>query len=85
MVRLTCKDAKRNPKKKKNIRCKVAKDEDGNKLGAYFEFNGDAQHFYDDCAAGCSLGIIDTNLSSMSNLFLRSSARCQALWIFFEN
>jgi hypothetical protein len=61
MIRLTCKDAKRNPKKKKNIRCKVAKDENGNKLGAYFELNGDAQQFYDDCAAGCSLGIIYIN------------------------
>ncbi|CBY14071.1 unnamed protein product [Oikopleura dioica] len=55
MVRLTCKDAKRNPKKKKNIRCKMAKDENGNKLGAYFQINDDPQQFYDDCADGCSL------------------------------
>ena len=59
MVRLTCKDAKRNPKKKKNIKCKIAKDENGNKLGAYFEFNEDPQRFYDDCGADCSLSKIN--------------------------
>ena len=55
-IKLTCKDAKKNPKKTKFVKCKVAKDESGNKLGAYFELNGDVQEFYDDCSAGCSLG-----------------------------
>ena len=55
-IKLTCKDAKKNPKKKKFVKCKVAKDENGDKLGAYFQFGGDIQNFYDDCADGCSLG-----------------------------
>ncbi|CAG5091378.1 Oidioi.mRNA.OKI2018_I69.PAR.g13019.t1.cds [Oikopleura dioica] len=54
-IKLTCKDAKKNPKKTKFVKCKVAKDESGNKLGAYFALNGDVHEFYDDCPAGCSL------------------------------
>ena len=55
-IKLTCKDGKKNPKKTKFVKCKVAKDENGNKLGAYFELNADVKEFYDDCSAGCSLG-----------------------------